>query len=613
MTISQIIAKFVVETRYDDLPSEAVDASRRTLLDTLGVALAGCGEHASKAIMQLIEAAASRPSCTLLGSSVRACSTDAALANGVFAHVLDYDDVGHRAQGHLSAVLFPAILALAEEESCSGAEVVVAYVIGVEVWARIAATMPLLHNKGWHPTAVFGTLGAGMAAAKLLKLDAERAANALGIAASMAAGLTRNFGTDTKSLHVGNAARSGILAAQLARNGFTAAMDVFEGRLGFPAAFFHGQAVDASAMAAQLGHPFALVDPGVNVKKYPCCLLTQRIVDATIHLSKQYGLNAKDITEIVCEVPPLGPKILFYTEPANSLEAKFSLQHCVAAALIDRRLGLAQFTDEKVRDPAVRELGAKVKMRVYPDAAETETGDTRPDTIQIRCTDGRVLNHSVLRAKGHAEAPLDWGELVEKFRDAAGQSLDDRAALSTIDLVSRIETLPDIQPLMRVLSAPRSGASTNESAHMKVSFDSRILDLQSSPDGQARLLGSHCKECGAHFFPRQALCSACLKEDTLVDHFLSRNGRLYAYTIVERESIAPKGFDVPYVYGYVDLPEGVRVVAKIVDWDRETLQIDMPVEMVEEALRTDSSGAQVMAFRFRPVVPRDSGVRGGEA
>jgi 2-methylcitrate dehydratase PrpD len=322
----------------------------------------------------------------------------------------------------------------------------------------------MLHGKGWHPTAVFGTLGASMAAAKLLKLDVDRTAMALGIAASTAAGLTQNFGTDTKSMHAGNAARNGIMAALLARDGFTAAPDIMEGHLGFPVAFFHGQHVDVDAMANGLGQPFALVDQGVNVKKYPCCLLPQRAVDAMIELAVKHDLKAGDIAQIDCELPPLAPKILFYEEPANSLEAKFSLQYCLAAALIDRQLGLAQFTDEKVCSQPMRELGRKIRMHVYPDAAAGENGDNRPDIVVVQLNDGTTLTQSVLRARGHAEAPLDWDELVHKFRDAAGRALEDPAVARAIELIERIDTLGDVGELMAGLAVPARDRTTTRSA-----------------------------------------------------------------------------------------------------------------------------------------------------
>lgn len=604
----QRISQFVAETDYSRLPPEVTAATRRTLLDTLGVALAGREEEAAEIACRVAEANAGRPSSTILGSGVRTTAADAAWVNGVLAHILDYDDVGHHAQGHVSALLFPVVLALAEELGSSGEEVVTAYALGVEIWARIAATMPLLHHKGWHPTSVFGTIGASVASARLLGLDSTAVANAISIAASSSAGLVQNFGTFTKSLHVGNAARNGIVAALLAREGFTGSHEILAGG-GFPQAFFHGQPVDDAAMVADLGERFAIVNPGVYVKRYPCCGILQRIIDAAIHLAKVHDLDPDQIEAVDCELPPLAPRILFYTEPADSLQAKFSLQHAVAAALIDRKVGLAQLSDERVHAPDIRALGPRIRLLVHPGADINDKGDGTPDTATVRMKDGRQFTHCVLRARGHAEEPLDWDELVEKFQDTAGRVLDSRAIARTVDLVAGIERQRDVRELMRGLAKPAAPSESGKSPRggvEQVSFNAEMLDLRAA-DNEARLVGSECKACGRVHFPRQARCSDCFSEQPLEDRSLATRGRLYAFTTVERESLAPKGFTVPYAYGYVDLPEGVRLVARITDWTTEALRLDAPVEMVVRPIRKDASGADVMGFCFRPVAADAAG------
>ncbi len=609
MTVAKRIAQFVVSTSPADLPPAAVTATRRNLLDTLAVTLAARSESAGQIAIAHVAAKGSNPTCTLVGSLVRACAEDAAWVNGILAHVLDFDDVGHHAQGHLSAVLFPPILALAEELGSTGAEVVTAYALGAEVWAKIARTMPMLHLKGWHPTAVFGTLGVSAAAAKLLRLDVAQTAHALGIAASTAAGLVKNFGTDTKSLHGGNAARNGIIAAQLARDGFTSAPDIFEAALGFPFAFFHGLPVTADEMCKELGQPWGIVNPGVNVKKYPCCLMQHRVVDAIIHLATQHDLRPDDIAEIRCEMPPLAPKILFYDEPVNGLEAKFSLHYCVASALMHRKLGLPQFSENQVHETTVRNLARKVQMHVHAGMDSNDNGDSYPDNVFVRCSDGREFAQSVLHAKGHAMAPLDWGELVDKFHDATAGVLTPAIASEVVDLVASIDALSNVRSLMRLTAAQPTVVESREIA----SFDPQLLDLSGAPDGLPHLLGSGCTECGTVYFPRQDLCSACMKQGTMEERFLSRRAKLYAFTVVERETLAPKGFEVPYAYGYVDLPEGVRVVAKIVDWSPETLQMDASLEMVVRPIRREPSGREVVGFYFRPVVDDPASQQGDTA
>lgn len=453
MTVSRRLAEFVVGTPYSALPPGAVVTTRRALLDTLGVALAGSIEKASAIVIaQARECAAASGASGIIAGGFRAAAAEAAFANGVLAHVLDYDDVGVRAQGHPSAVLFPAALALAEQEGSSGSELVAAYVLGLEVLDRISLAMPMLHSKGWHPTSALGTFGAAAAAARLLRLDVAETTMALGIAASMTGGLTQNFGTFTKSLHAGHSARCGVHAALLARDGFTAALDVFEGEFGVARAFFAGQPVDVAAMAADLGRPFLASVAEINVKKYPCCLQMHRALDAILALAREHDLAADDVARIDCELPLLAPRVLFHHDPQSRLEAKFSIEFCMATALIERRLGLGELTDANVRRPDIRALGRRVHMHSHPGAQEGDYGEDRPDVVTITRADGRVLSKSVLRARGHAEAPLGWDELADKFRDCAGVVMPPAAVAQAIDLVGRIEMLDGVGELMRLLS-----------------------------------------------------------------------------------------------------------------------------------------------------------------
>ncbi|MBU1207940.1 MAG: MmgE/PrpD family protein [Proteobacteria bacterium] len=301
MEIVKKMAEFLVKTNFDNLPPDAVVSVKQAMLDTMGVAL----------------------------------------ANGTMAHALDYDDTGAGCQGHPSVPLMPTVLALGEELGSSGKEIITAYVLGIEAWSKISANMPALHFKGWHPTAVFGPMGTAAAAAKLLKLDAEQIMMALGLAGSQAAGLGQNFGTMTKPFHAGNAARSGIVAALLVRDDFTATKEILEGPLGFPYAFYWSEKVDVAQMAENLGNPFTIVSPGINVKKFPTCYLTHRAIDALMHLIEEYDLKPGDIEKIDCQASPRAVKMLFYREPRNGQEGKFSMNFCLSVALADRKVGLA--------------------------------------------------------------------------------------------------------------------------------------------------------------------------------------------------------------------------------------------------------------------------------
>ncbi|MBU1206704.1 MAG: MmgE/PrpD family protein [Proteobacteria bacterium] len=450
MEIGKKISEFLVKTNFQDLPREAVTAMKRAMLDTLGVTFAGSTEPAGKILTGFVKKFESKPVCGVIGGKIRTSSPNAALANGTMAHALDYDDTGAGCQGHPSVPLMPTVLALGEELGCSGKEIITAYVLGAEVWSKIASQMPMLHLKGWHPTAVFGTLGAAAAAAKLLKLESDQTMMALGLAGSQAAGLGQNFGTMTKPFHAGNAARSGIVAALLVKEGFTATQEILGGHLGFPMAFFGGQKVEVARMADNLGKPFAVVSPGINVKKFPSCYLTHRAIDALLHLIKEHDLKPGEIEDVDCQVPPRAVKILFYNAPSNGLQGKFSMPFCLAVALMDRKVGLAQVTDEKVKDPVIQELERKIKMRSYPDADEKENGENRPDVVIVRLKNGKEYSHGVLRAKGHADAPLTWDELLEKYRECARLVLDDKGVERTIELMGSLEKLPNIKELMNI-------------------------------------------------------------------------------------------------------------------------------------------------------------------
>ena len=452
MEVVAKLAEFVVKTDFEALPREAVTAAKRALLDTLGVALAGSTEPASKIITGFVKKFGDQPICGVIAGKVRTSSLNAALANGVLAHILDYDDTGAGTQGHPSVPLFATVLALGEELGSPGKEILTAYLVGTEVWSKISAQMPMLHLKGWHPTAVFGTLGAATAAAKLLKLNAEQTMMALGLAGSQAAGVVQNFGTFTKSFHVGNAARSGIMAALLVRDGYTATRDILEGHLGFPAAFMGGQKVDVAGMARNLGNPFSVVSPGVNVKKFPSCYLTHRSIDAMLHLANEHNLKPEEVEEIDCLVPPRNLKVLFYQNPANGLEGKFSMHFCLAAALTDRKVGLAQVTDEKVKAPQIRELAQKVRMRKYPDADENEIGENRPDVVTVKLKDGKQYSYSVLRAKGHADMPLTWDELLEKYRECARVALNEQQVTRTVEIMGNLEKVQNVRELASIVT-----------------------------------------------------------------------------------------------------------------------------------------------------------------
>jgi 2-methylcitrate dehydratase PrpD len=440
MGATEDVATFVVETRFEQIPREAVDAAKGAILDGLGVALAGVSEPSSKMISQYVRRAGGRPEAGVIGHGFKTSADRAALANGTLMHALDYDDVSTAMGGHPTAPVLPAVLALGQATGASGREALAAYILGVEVAIRIGQGLGARHyNRGWHATATLGTLGAAAAACKLLGLDVGGTRRALGIAASEAGGLRQNFGTMTKPFHAGNAARSGLVAALLAREGFTADENILEAPFGFCSVL--GEGYDPAAMTRSLGHPFAIVSPGLEMKPYPCCRVAHRAIDAMLYLVSQHHFSQEEVVEVECATSPQSPRILIHSHPRSGLEGKFSMEYCMAIAIIDGEVGLAQFSDEKVLSPQAQELVWKVRY-VYP--AQDGGGSalpTFPETVTVRLRDGREISHRVEWARGDPQNPLSREELVSKYQVCARGALSPAHIERSLEMVWNLEKL----------------------------------------------------------------------------------------------------------------------------------------------------------------------------
>lgn len=376
----------------------------------------------------------------------------AALANGTQAHALDYDDVGTLpVPFHPSVPVLPVALALGEAASASGKDVLLAYIIGVEVETKVAAAIKKSHfARGWHPTATVGVLGATAAAAKLLRLDAEQVTTTLGIASSLAGGLRQNFGTMTKPLHAGNAARNGIMAALLAQRGFTAAPAILEAPVGFFTVLVGKGEYSAEGLAASLGNPFTFDRPGVVMKKYPSCRGTHASIEALEELLKVRHVSPGEVERIECAVPCLdeGPNHLSNPRPRTSLEGKFSLEHCLSALLVDGEVGLRQFSQETVLNPAIEKTRNKVRVLPLND----RPGQTRAEedlrarvTMQLR--DGTRLSRVRQIARG-TEAPWPWEDVIRKFRQCARLALPPG---TVSELAGRLRRLDELKKASEIV------------------------------------------------------------------------------------------------------------------------------------------------------------------
>jgi 2-methylcitrate dehydratase PrpD len=457
MGLTQEVASFVDKTSYRDLAPEVINRARGFILDGLGVIVAGSTERGSRILHGYIRRMGGAAEATVLGSRFSAPAAKAALANGASGHAMDYDDTQlstskeavYGLLTHPTIPVLSAVLAIGQREGISGKEMLLAYILGVEVECRIAdAIDPRHYQSGFHSTATIGGLGAAMAVGKILRLKEEPLLRTLGLAASMASGLRENFGTMTKPLHAGRAAENGVTAAELAARGFTSAVNIIEARRGLFNAMAGGG--DASKIAGRLGSPYFMIEPGISIKPYPSGSLSHPAQDAILDLVKENDLRANDIESVVVGTNSNVPNALIYPMPKTALEGKFSIPFCMAIAIAERKAGIAQFTDRKVRDRRVVEMMKRVTLVVDPELEALGYDQVR-SRVTIRLKDGRTLVERADVARGHPEKPMRWDELAEKFRDCCGLVLPKADIDEAIGLVDDLAKLKSITPLIRAL------------------------------------------------------------------------------------------------------------------------------------------------------------------
>ena len=457
--LTAALAEFIHVKTLDDLPCEAIEKAKQAIADTFAVMLAGAGSEVAPPLLRYVEQAGESGASPILGSGRTTSPEMAALVNGTFGHALDFDDVLSLMPAHPSAVIVPALCADTRAGTLAGSALIEAYVIGVEVGGQIGAAITVGHyHRGFHGTGTLAIFSALSALAKRYGLDVATTQTAFGIAASMASGLQRNFGTMTKPLHTGWAARSALAAVQLARSGFTAAPDVLEA----PAGFFAAYGVEAScpeSALSRLGNPWIIVDPGLALKRFPCCYASHRGMDGVLQLRQCLGLNAENLERLECRMPPGGMRVLIYAQPQTGLEGKFSLQYALAAGVLDGTYSLWSFTDEAVHRAAIRDLLARISVSEDPRCAdndpllETRSSGSRGFVeVEAVLKDGRRQTVRVDQAPGHPARALTWDDIAAKFMDCAAQAhIDPGKAERAFGLLRRLETCPDIGEVVALL------------------------------------------------------------------------------------------------------------------------------------------------------------------
>ena len=443
MALTQELGRFVAGLTFDKLPPETVEVARIGFIDTIATMIAGAHDPAPQLLRRGLQPPPGKASLYFSGET--GAAPEAAWINGTAGHALDYDDVGCR--GHVSTVLVPAILAEAETlgpgGGLGGREMFAAYVAGYETWAELSRRDPGHHHaKGWHPTGIFGAIGAGAACAALRRLDAGKAAMAIALSASQAGGIMANFGTMTKPFHAGRAAHAGLVSARLAELGFTAASDALEHPQGFLSAVSPEGKADREGPCPAFGEDWHILKQRLSIKKYPACYCTHRALDGMLDLLAQRPLKPAEIAHITVSISDTHALILRNHQPQTGLEAKFSMQFAMAAAVISRRASLGEYTDEFVRRPEVQELMRRVQIATNQDYDPVQVGASVYDQVTIELTSGEtVQSEKVKRARGHADLPLAEPELFDKFRTCLDVG---NARISSERLFDRLKKLETI-------------------------------------------------------------------------------------------------------------------------------------------------------------------------
>lgn len=409
---------------------EVLQRAADGLGDTVACMVAGAGDEAAARLRAGLERYGSGPA-VVVGSQQRLAAPWAAMANGMAAHVLDFDDNYGPGFTHASAVIVPALLALADGRAVSGKAWLDAYVIGLELQAVIGRGMGRTqYDLGWHSTSTVGCLGAAGAAARLLGLDADGIANAISLAVSLASGAKVQFGSPGKPFHAGMAAHNAVLAAELAAAGMTARDDAIEGERGFIDLYAGDDDTEWEVLLGDLGAPEALLRFGLLPKLYPCCGSTHKVLDGVLALREAHGFAASDVAAVDTLVGYGNARNLCYPDPQQEMEARFSMNYCVAVALHSGRVSLSDFTPQAVLRPEIRNLLGLTTMRAHPSDAEgSDTLKRLPHDVRIALGDGREFHQSVATPRGAINEPFTDADKRAKFDDCcAGQLAPERLA-----------------------------------------------------------------------------------------------------------------------------------------------------------------------------------------
>ena len=438
--VTEILARYIVSARFDDLPADVRREGTRTLLNWVGVAIGGSHHETVDVAVSALAPFSGPSQASLLGRSERFDIMNAAFLNGVASHIFDYDDTHLKTIIHPAGPVASAILAYAEMHPVSGRDFLNALVLGVETECRIGnAVYPNHYDVGWHITGTAGVFGSAAAVSKLMGLDVEKTVWALGLAASQPVGLRESFGSMNKSFNPGRAAANGLFAALLAQKGYTSSDGMIEAKRGWANTISTKQ--DYSEILDGLGHRY---EAALNTyKPFACGIVMHPAIDAAVQLRNENKLTADMIERIDMKVHPLVLELTGKMAPKTGLEGKFSIYHAVAVAIVEGAGGEKQFSDRAARDPQIVALRGKVNPVV--------TAGIKPEQVDLTIVlkDGRSLHRQIDHAIGSLEKPMSDAALERKFTDLADGIIPAAQTRRVMDLCWGVEKLDSAAEIAR--------------------------------------------------------------------------------------------------------------------------------------------------------------------
>ncbi|MEC9309261.1 MAG: MmgE/PrpD family protein [Chloroflexota bacterium] len=439
MNETRQLAEFIAQTNYTSLDQATIQAAKIAILDGVANMVAGSTQELSDIVGEYIKEQGGTPTSSVIGWGFKTNAPSAAFANGVFGHCLDFEIQGFPPTHGTSSCL-PAALAIGENIKTSGKSIITAYTLGWEIQGRLREASAANSHPALHPPGLVGPFGGATSSAKVLGLDTQKTLMALGIAASRTGGLTANTGTMVKSTHPGNAARMGAESALLADKGYTSSEQSLESKVGYAEGLFQGN-LDWNILLNGLGESYRLINPGFDIKRFPAQVYMQNPIEAVLNLREHYHLDAEKVTSITVHRRGRGHAGPI---PQTGLDGKFSVEYCAAVALLDGKVGIDSFTDQR-RFAEDMELTLP-KVKVDPEGPASGTV-----VVSATLVDGTTIQDECSTFRGSAENPMNESERTDKIIDCVSRSLSDGDTQEVIGQLNNLEELDDISQLMDLI------------------------------------------------------------------------------------------------------------------------------------------------------------------